>query len=158
MSETRRELFRTSVITAIGVAVGAVAGYEYAESGFAEQSLPPPTPGSVVALHDSKNGTWYLFSFVTSSECALYKVDCAPTISDTTNINTTTWLAVAKKTAITSGKTVINYVDSNGAPASITLTFSAGYLDPGSLTKIVALIPAGTPPLVAGSWSEIGRA
>jgi hypothetical protein len=158
MTETRRELFRTSVITALGgLAAGAVAGYVAAETFLAPQAPAPPAPGTVAALQDSSTAVWYLFHFEDSSHCRLYSVNCvAPSLSKTGNIDTATWFAVSCKKLIKT-VTTITYTNSTGSSDSIQLTFSGGYLDGPSLTKLIAILPGGFPPQVMGSWNEIGK-
>jgi hypothetical protein len=158
MPETRRDLFRTSVITALGgLAVGAVAGYVAAETFLAPQPPAPPAPGTVAALQDSSTKIWYLFHFEDSSHCRLYSVNCVPSSFSTTgSIDTATWFAVSCKKLIKAA-TTISYTNSAGSSDSISLTFSGGYLDGPSLSKLIAILPGGVPPQVMGSWNEIGR-
>jgi hypothetical protein len=159
MPETRRELFRTSVITALGgLAVGAVAGYVAAETFLAPQAPAPPAPGTVAALQDSSTAVWYLFHFEDSSHCRLYSANCAPSSLSpaSNNIDTATWFAVSCKKLIKTA-TTISYTNSAGSSDSISLTFSGGYLDGPSLAKLIALLPVGVPPQVMGSWNEIGK-
>ena len=157
MSETRRDLFKTSVTAALGFTVGAVAGYAAAETFLAPQVPAPPSPGTVAALQDSGTAVWYLFHFEDSTHCRLYSENCVPSsFSKTTNIDTATWFAVSCRKAVKSAIT-ISYTDSAGNPASISLTFSGGYLDVPSLAKLVAILPTSVPPVLQGSWNEIGK-
>ena len=157
MSETRRDLFKTSVTAALGFSVGAVAGYAAAETFLAPQPPAPPNPGTVAALQDSSTAAWYLFRFESSKQCRLYREDCVPaSFSKTSNIDTATWFAVSCRKPVKSAIT-ISYTNSDGNADSISLTFSGGYLDDPSLAKLVAILPTSQPPVVQGSWNEIGK-
>ncbi len=155
MPETRRELFRTSVVGALGLTAGVVVGYA-AAGGFVS-SLSTPYAGLTVAVHDN-GGKWYFFHFEDASHCRLYKADCVPPISDVSAVDTATWFAVSKKTLITTN-TKITYTPNTGAlPASIQVNIGGdGYLDQTSLNNVVLLL-GPKPPIISGSWNEIGRA
>jgi len=157
MSETRRDLFKTSVTAALGFSVGAVAGYAAAETFLAPQVPAPPSPGTVAALQDSGTAVWYLFHFEDSTHCRLYSENCVPSsFSKTTNIDTATWFAVSCRKPVKSAIT-ISYTNSAGNPDSISLDFSGGYLDGPSLDKLLKILPTTLPPVVTGSWNEIGK-
>lgn len=157
MSETRRDLFKTSVTAALGFSVGAVAGYAAAETFLAPQPPAPPAPGTVAALQDTSSAVWHLFHFEDSTHCRLYSENCVPSsFSKTTNIDTATWFAVSCRKLIKTAIT-ISYTNSAGNPDSISLTFSGGYLDGPSLAKLLNILPSGIPPVVTGSWNEIGK-
>jgi hypothetical protein len=160
MSETRRELFTTTVMGALGVTAvaGAVIGYE-AKTLLAPQAPAPPYAGSVVAVHDGSVSLWYFFHFESDrSNCRLYSVTGTPTIADMGSVDTTSWFVVSKKKSITTGTTKISYTTTGGTTATTDISFDAnGYLDPGSLTWLLNNLPGGVPPQVAGSWNEIGK-
>src|SRR5437762_12418869 len=105
VSGTRRELFRTSVTAALGLTVGAVAGYAAAEVLIATPPVPP-NAGSVVAVHDPKNGR-YLFHFEADSmKCRLYNAGPTRPVSDASKLDTTTWFAVSRQFVSTGSPTI----------------------------------------------------
>src|SRR5947207_4774944 len=154
VSGTRRELFRTSVTAALGLTVGAVAGYAAAEVLIATPPVPP-NAGSVVAVHDPKNG-WYLFHFeADSTKCRLYNAGATPTVSDASKLDTTTWFAVSRQ-LISTGSATISYTKSDGSPGTLQIGFDVdGYLDPSSLSTLLTLIKSDSSAQVSGSWNEI---
>jgi hypothetical protein len=159
MPETRRELFRTSVLSALGgLAAGAVAGYAVAETLLASQAAAPGSAGSVVAVYDISVKLWYLFHFEgDKTNCRLYSVNCVPaSLSTTASVDTPTWFSVACKKLIKTPTTIM-YTDSAGSSDSISLNFSGGYLDGTSLANLIKILPGSLPPQIPVSWNEIGK-
>jgi hypothetical protein len=148
MSETRRDLFKTSVISAVSVATLSGCGF-FANLGGGHN--PAAQPG-VPILMQNNDGTWYAFLFVNNlSQCAVLKITSAvpaPAII----FDTTAWYNLPTTTTVpaTSPLTLVN------GSISMILTFGQ-YLDSGSLAKLNTVLTNNlkqTP----GSWNEIGSA
>ena len=165
MPETRRDLFKTSVLSARGgfVANGVAA---CTPSGFLPKVCPkppdPPNAGSVVAIHDYKMPAWYLFHFGTDKgNCTLYNT-CKSSVQHETKADTQTWLSVAG-TLATEGTTIWYKTEKGTGKLVVTLFDSANhyYLTPTSLEALLSLVD--NPPhakggtQVGGSWNEIGK-
>ena len=165
MPETRRELFRTSVAAAVGVAAGAVAGYAAAETFLAPQALVPGNAGSVIAVYDYKKKAWYLFHFEADRQkCRMYTPGTTPSIADETRVDTVSWFTVCRNVIVQ--QTTISYTKTDGTTATIDVQFDAdGYVEDGSvnssLQNLLALLGSTNtfsgPLQVAGSWNEIGK-
>ena len=165
MSETRRDVFTTTVITALGVttAAGAVGGAvgEFIASRAAISPRTPKAPGkgSVVAVYNHNDNFWYLLSFVEPRVCAVFKgFSTSPPDSF---VDTNSWLAATKEQV--KDDLPIKY-NTNGD--SITLKFnSSGNVQDGPtnsspLQMLLDLVndPSTTNyTSIPGSWNEIGR-
>lgn len=176
MSETRREIFRTSVLSALGgLVVGAVGGYEVAEHlSKPEPTTDPPNAGSVVALYGKAAGQttnlWYFFKFEAPNSCYLsraHKGTVFPSIGPTTStgpsgnnaVDAISWytslkLAFQLSPVAKATNLEITYQTSSG-PKSINVTTDNG----GNLASLDSLMTAVGNDMkqIPGSWNEIGH-
>ena len=160
MPETRRELFTTTVLGALGVGAvaGAVVGYEAAETFLAPQTNPGGA-GSVIAVQDAGDAKlWYFFHFESDrANCRLYSQANVPALTNLAAMDTATWFAVCKKMLITTSPFTVSYIKTDGSTGSIAVTLKSGhYLDDTSLANLVAILPPSAPQ-ASGSWMEIGK-
>jgi hypothetical protein len=164
MDESRRELFRTSILSALGgLVAGVAAGYVIEKSHpFAVTNPVPPTKGSVVAVYGTTDGghtyQWYFFNFEQdSSYCRLYSLPPAPTPVDITTVDTVTWFKVAAPARVTTD-TPITYVQSDGTNSTLQVNLDVNYyLKPGPLAALLVLVGRENYQSVGGSWNEIGK-
>lgn len=160
MTETRRDLFKTSVLSTLsGFIAGGVAGVASADSAPARCPSPPdpPNPRSVIAVHDNQRKIWYLFRFEDSDRCRLYST-CTSCLLDETKADTATWFLVANSTLVTEDMTIL-YKQSDGTPGEIAVKLdNEYYLTPITNKKLESLVSSGTRGTqVGGSWNEIGK-
>jgi len=178
MDETRREIFRTSILSAIGASIGAVAVAGYVavrEQVFRPRTLVSALASTVVAVYDQGGSPnlWYFFAFGGSTPltCALWKAvpntpfpsivpstSSSPGPSLTNAVDTYSWYkSLASQvppqvSLVKSANLTIQYT------ANPTPSISATTDSTGNLTSLDSLLAA----LVdmqqfPGSWNEIGK-
>lgn len=166
MTETRRDLFTGSVITAIGLtaaagAVGGAVGSLVAGTAPSPRTSAAPAAGSVVAVHDYMSNIWYVFYFASNSaDCSVYKIQQVP-VSEA-SVDTTSWYATASKNAVVTTTTI--YYKTGTGTGHLTLNFDGAHVSdndgpPSSLTQLVGLVKSADTSYqqIPGSWNEIGK-
>jgi len=169
MPETRRELFRTSIVAAVGLSVGALVGYEIGERVFSTRIAVTPLAGSVIAVwglnHNNGQYSWYFFVFddTNPSECQLWSSpgpypSSAPPAKKNV-IDTLTWYSSLESKSQIIQTITIDFTTNIGLATSITVAFTnMGYLDPNSLSNLLGLMAStNTYTQIPGSWNEIGK-
>lgn len=182
MSETRRQLFKTSVMSALGLSAvaGATAGLTATGLAVYLANIDGRSHGGVKAFDAQgpvgatfamySGNRWYFFVFTDPYTCTLYEtngpVPQPPgTVLDATKqldqvTDTQTWFLDLKKAGKTQPviplpgqPTLIVTLSNSTAHFSVTVNTS-GQLDLPSLQQYYTWMPKN--PQIPGSWNEIG--
>lgn len=175
MPETRRDLFKTSVLSALGgLVVGAAAaaggGYAVLRGAGSPRPLDLALANSVVAVFDQASKYWYFFLFSAPPPpltCTVWNTGTGisfpllgPTPGAAANnaIDTNSWFQSLKtKSQVnTTAPTNLNiqYNKTGGGSGTITGTVGAG----GNLQPLDSLLAAVVDmQQFPGSWNEIGK-
>lgn len=175
MPETRRDLFKTSVLSALGgLVVGAAAaaggGYAALRGAGSPRPLDLALANSVVAVFDQGNKCWYFFLFSAPPPpltCTVWVTGTGisfpllgPTAGPSQNnaVDTNSWFQSlkAKLQVKTAGPTnlSIQYNATGGGSGTIAGTVDAS----GNLQSLGSLLAAVVDmQQYPGSWNEIGK-
>lgn len=177
MPETRRDIFKTSILSAIsGLIAGAVGGYAVVreaeatgKGGVRPRPMISGLLGTIVAVYN-QSGPWYFFQFGGSYplSCGAYVAPSsvsapAPISSPGTSsvvVDTPSWfLSITGQLTLlrsVSNQTVsYNSMAGTGTGTITVTTDGSGNLKPASLNSLLeALADLNQIP---GSWNEIGH-
>ena len=185
MSETRRDIFKTSVMAVLGASAAAAlaacsAGDRSPETGTSwggtgawwggkyprPLDVPPSAIGATFALLNASDDIWYFFVFKDPSTCALWQsnatADKVPSVPDE-EYDTDKWFEYlnSQKMVTQISKTITLNNSGLKTPFPAGLTFSFGKdnnLDLDSLRIYYSVFSGKYYNQLSGSWNEIGHA
>lgn len=171
MQETRRQLFKTSILSALGLmsagALTACGDIPKENSENRRPMLPPPTsqdPTVPTLVYSSGDHNWYIFTAVPISTIPnqTYKVQrtsaslTVPTDSSSQQLDTATWVGRQTKNLVTGPFSITNSYINGGIKMDLE-SDKNGILTSDSAGVFYGFATGTSSSHAAAAWNEIGK-